>query len=441
MTMEQNFGAQVLENIKSNFPYIEFEIDGRIVDANPLFLSAVGYAKSELVGQNHRVLMPKGAADLPDYALHWRRISKGEALNGTFERRRKDGGRLWIAAQYTPLMDQNGRVVRAFKIAFDVTEDTRLRASLTEGLDAMYLGHFDHRIEGDYGGEGNQVRDRFNTTVSRMNQLLANLDSAGQDLATFSENLSDGATDLTQRANRMTQRVEETTSTVQAVVRGADKMRGDALDGRSKAKHAATSATAGKDTIARGVTAMSDVRQTMGGISKITKVIEGFAFQTNLLSINAAVEAARAGDAGRGFAVVAQEVRSLAERSGQASREIADLIKRGSGHVEDAVTTVEEAAARLGDIVDAVSETEACVAAIATGIEGQALSTNEMGTSASEMERDVSQVAQMALTNGHSAQKIGVAVGDLREALHHLLPTENMHSGSERQTPRIAAAS
>ena len=355
MQSQEHFGAQVLETIKSSFPYIEFEIDGQIVDVNPLFLQAVGYAKGELVGRNHRVLMPDRMAEHPDYRDHWRRIGAGEALNGTFERRRKDGSRLWIAAQYTPLKDPSGQVVRAFKIAFDVTEDTRLRESLTEGLDALHSGDFEYRMTGDYGVEGNQVRDRFDTTVTRLGQLFSNLENAGHDLTTLSENLSDGAADLAQRSGRMAQRVQSASGALKHLVSNADKIREDAKDGRSKAEHAASSAGAGRDTIARSVSAMADVRHTMGGISKITKVIEGFAFQTNLLSINAAVEAARAGDAGRGFAVVAQEVRSLAERSGQASREIADLIQRGSGHVQDAVTTVEDAAERLGEIVEAVS--------------------------------------------------------------------------------------
>jgi hypothetical protein len=118
------------------------------------------------------------------------------------------------------------------------------------------------------------------------------------------------------------------------------------------ARRAAERAEAGGETVEKVIASMQAIAGITGEISKITKVIEGFAFQTNLLSINAAVEAARAGEAGKGFAVVATEVRDLAERSAKASREIGDLISRGETEVALGVTQVTEAGRRLAEIND-----------------------------------------------------------------------------------------
>jgi methyl-accepting chemotaxis protein len=166
---------------------------------------------------------------------------------------------------------------------------------------------------------------------------------------------------------------------------------------------------------------MRGIAGITGEISKITKVIEGFAFQTNLLSINAAVEAARAGDAGKGFAVVAAEVRSLAERSAKASREIGELIGRGETEVSLGVAQVSEAGRSLAEINTAVAEMVDSVARIARDLADQSREIEELRRVLGAMERETGHLTTMAGQNGEAAAAVSSQVGALSGGVRRFL--------------------
>ncbi len=144
------------------------------------------------------------------------------------------------------------------------------------------------------------------------------------------------------------------------------------------------------------IAAMGGIEKSAQEISKIVGVIDEIAFQTNLLALNASVEAARAGDAGKGFAVVASEVRSLAQRSASAAKEIKGLISASSIEVDKGVTLVGQTGGALQRMAGGIAEATTLVAAIASAAQEQASGLNEVNSAVSEMDQATQQNAAMA---------------------------------------------
>src|SRR5579875_1915013 len=131
-----NFG-RTYEALSAAFAVAEFDLDGKILDANPNFCRALGYERSEIVGQKHRIFMPPGEAEAPAYAEFWRRLTSGEPFQSQIQRIGKGGRRVWLQACYSPVRNAAGRVVRVVKVATDVSEAWRVHATLKAKLAAI----------------------------------------------------------------------------------------------------------------------------------------------------------------------------------------------------------------------------------------------------------------------------------------------------------------
>jgi methyl-accepting chemotaxis protein len=149
---------------------------------------------------------------------------------------------------------------------------------------------------------------------------------------------------------------------------------------------------------------MARIEETSHKVSDIIGVIDEIARQTNLLALNAAVEAARAGDAGRGFAVVASEVRSLAQRSSQAAKDIKDLITNSTGQVRDGVELVNEAGTALTEIVESIKTVAAIVSDIANASAEQATGIEEVEKALAQMDEATQQNSALVEENAATAK-------------------------------------
>jgi methyl-accepting chemotaxis protein len=170
----------------------------------------------------------------------------------------------------------------------------------------------------------------------------------------------------------------------------------------------------GQGVVTRAVDAIGRIESSSVKISEIVGVIDEIAFQTNLLALNAAVEAARAGEAGKGFAVVASEVRSLAQRSAQAAKDIKGLIASSNGQVAEGVGFVRETGKALERIVAAAGKVSTTVSEISTATAEQAQGASEMGRSVAKMDKGVRQNADLAERSAAAA----VDLADQAAALH-----------------------
>jgi methyl-accepting chemotaxis protein len=416
-----NPNAAIVEAIKAAYGFIEFELDGTIIRANDGFLRAVGYTNEEIAGRHHRIFMPPGEAELPEYRAHWERIGRGEYVRGSFRRIRKDGTPIWISATYSPIRERDGKLRGAFKVVVDLTDDKRLHEALSTALSGLSRGDLTHRITESFEGDNLATRDAFNTTMDQLQRVLDGVAKSCTGLDQLSNGLNGRAQELSHRTESLASSIEESSASIRSLTGALSEISARAVSGDAVARHAADRAAAGSATVEKVIASMQAIAGITAEISKITKVIEGFAFQTNLLSINAAVEAARAGDAGKGFAVVAAEVRHLAERSAKASREIGDLISRGENEVSLGVTQVNEAGTALGEINGTVSEMVESVAQIARDLAGQGRGIDEVRHALESMERETVHLTKMAEWNGEAAGAVSSQVNALSSGVRRFL--------------------
>ena len=179
------------------------------------------------------------------------------------------------------------------------------------------------------------------------------------------------------------------------------------------ARQANQLAAKASEVAVRGGSVVSHVIDTMGSITASSKkivdiigVIDGIAFQTNILALNAAVEAARAGDAGRGFAVVASEVRSLAQRSSQAAKDIKALITNSSGQVQEGVALVNKAGASLTEIVESIKKVADIVSAIASASGEQSTGLEQVSSALAQMDDVTQQNSALVEQNAAAAKAL-----------------------------------
>jgi methyl-accepting chemotaxis protein len=171
----------------------------------------------------------------------------------------------------------------------------------------------------------------------------------------------------------------------------------------------------GGEVVAQAVTAMARIEESSRKISDIISVIDEIARQTNLLALNAAVEAARAGEAGRGFAVVASEVRSLAQRSSQAAKDIKDLITNSSSQVQDGVQLVNRAGTSLKDILDSIKQVAEIVAEITNASAEQASGIDQINKALTQMDEVTQQNSALVEENAATARTLEQQSGAMDE--------------------------
>ena len=244
---KSNVQNGVLKALDRSTATVEFELDGKIIEANKNFLMATGYNLSDIQGQNHKIFCSAEISSSNEYKQFWSKLNNGEFVQGLFERRDANGNILWLEASYNPIADEDGKIIRVVKFATNVTERITSIKNASEAL---------HSTVTETEQISEQGKEVLSKTVTIMDEITGNV-----------------------------------------------------------------------EIVARDISAISDQSHK---ISNIVSTISAIAEQTNLLALNAAIEAARAGDQGRGFAVVADEVRQLAGRTSTSTAEISKVVKNNA---------------------------------------------------------------------------------------------------------------
>jgi methyl-accepting chemotaxis protein len=279
-------------------------------------------------------------------------------------------------------------------------------SDLAQMLKALAEGNLARRISADYKGEFAVLKDNANTAAIRMGETIADIKLAANEVTSASAEISTSTTDLSQRTEEQAASLEETSASMEEIASTVKKNAENAQQANQSTAKARDVADRGGEVVAKAVAAMAQIEASSGKISDIIGVIDEIARQTNLLALNAAVEAARAGDAGRGFAVVASEVRTLAQRSSQAAKDIKDLITNSGGKVQEGVELVNKAGASLSEIVDAIKEVAGLVSDIAGASIEQSTGVEEVNKALSQMDEATQQNSALVEENAATAKAL-----------------------------------
>ncbi len=226
-------------------------------------------------------------------------------------------------------------------------------------------------------------------------KVVAEVRSNSESVATASAQIAQGNHDLSGRTEQQASALEETAATMEQLGATVRKNADSAKQANQLAQGASTVAAQGGDVVGKVVVTMQDINSSSRQISDIISVIDGIAFQTNILALNAAVEAARAGEQGRGFAVVASEVRSLAQRSAEAAKEIKLLITRSVEQVEQGTSLVDQAGQTMSEIVGSIQRVTDIVAEISAASAEQSSGVSQVGEAVTQMDQATQQNAAL----------------------------------------------
>jgi methyl-accepting chemotaxis protein len=285
---------------------------------------------------------------------------------------------------------------------------------LVEMLVALAKGDLTKRITADYKGDFAALKDNANATAEEIGSTIAQVMRAAREVTSASAEISSSTTDLSQRTEEQAASLEQTSASMEEIAATVRKNAENAQQANQSAATTRELADRGGQVVARAVDAMSRIEESSDKISKIIGVIDEIARQTNLLALNAAVEAARAGEAGRGFAVVAAEVRSLAQRSSQAAKDINGLITDSNGQVKEGVDLVNQAGAALTDIVGSIKGVAQIVSDIAAASMEQSGAIEEVNKALTQMDEVTQQNSALVEENAATAKTLehqSVAMG------------------------------
>jgi methyl-accepting chemotaxis protein len=282
----------------------------------------------------------------------------------------------------------------------------RVVEALAQGLRSLADGDLTFRLTDGFTDTYRQIKDDFNTAISGLQETIKAIATAAREVAGASAEISSGTTDLSQRTEEQAAGLEETSASMEEISSTVKKNAENAQQANQFASGTRAVADRGGAVVAQAVSAMARIEESSGKISDIISVIDEIARQTNLLALNAAVEAARAGEAGRGFAVVASEVRSLAQRSSQAAKDIKDLITNSSGQVQEGVELVNKAGAALTEILESVKKVAEIVSDIAAASSEQSTGLDQINTALSQMDEVTQQNSALVEQNAAAAKSL-----------------------------------
>lgn len=408
---------------------IEFKPNGEIVNANENFLALMGYRLDEIVGKHHRIFMPRAEANSVEYQNFWADLAQGNSQSGEFLRVNRAGADVWIHGSYVPVYNETGKISSVVKMATDISDSKKSVNALVDGLGELSSGNLTVRLGSEVSGQFHQVRDSFNTTLANFSEMVDEVRNRAEHMNGEAGQIASGAGDLARRGESQAASLEETAAAVEEISGNITMTSQSAQHADAAARDALKVVLKGAEVVGQAIDAIERIDEHTKQMGEFTRVIEGFAFQTNLLSINAAVEAARAGEVGRGFAVVANEVRNLAQQSAKASQNIAELIGKSETEVKAGVKLVRDAGVSLEQIQTAVG-------GVVENITGIAHATTEQSTGVREVSEALAQLDGVNQANLSMSEQYAAAAASLSAQVEDLgRMMDRFHTSSDVTAP------
>ncbi len=300
-------------------------------------------------------------------------------------------------------------------------------------------GDLTSEIRSESKDEAGQLLRMLGRMNGSLGEVVSQVRMSAEAVVTASSQVSAGTTDLSQRTEEQASSLEETAASMEELASTVKQNADNAKQADELARNASKRAEQGGAEVVRVVTTMTEISDSAKRITEIVSVIDSIAFQTNILALNAAVEAARAGEQGRGFAVVASEVRSLAQRSAQAAKEIKGLIGQSVAKVENGTRLVEQAGDTIQALVIDVKRVSELMGSIAEASAEQSRGVQQVNKTVTEMDRVVQQ-------NASAVQESAAAAEGMRQQAESLvrvvsafrLNADDRRSSANPIEPRVA---
>ncbi len=385
---------------------IEFAPDGTILDANERFCQAMGYSADELRGKHHRLFCDPDYAKSAEYQQLWRELGQGKAISGTFERIDKAGREVWLEASYMPVLDEQQQVSSVIKVAADISqrvveehESESLLKAISRSMAVIeftpqgrvitanqnFLDTMGYRLEevvGRHHGLFCLAQEResagyreFWASLNRgeyHSHRFERVDKHGRTV--YLEASYNPIFDSKARLYKVVKFARDITRQVSTQQSAADAAHASSVQTDACARKGTQVVQQAVQVIEQISQELNDAARSIDAVSKqsdvigqIVLTIRGIADQTNLLALNAAIEAARAGEHGRGFAVVADEVRSLAARTSKATLDIVDVVRQNHDLSLLAVASMQSSLTRTGHGVALANEAGTVIMEIQQG--------------------------------------------------------------------------
>ena len=343
-------------------------------------------------------------------------------------------------SQRVPLEGKDG-VIRNLADALNAMCDNLGKSfdDIVRMLSALSEGDLSERITAEYQGAFATLKQNANMTAQRLAETVNGIKLAAHEVTGASAEIATSTTDLSQRTEEQAASLERTSAAMEEISVTVRKNADNAREASQRADQTRQVADRGGQVVSTAVEAMAKIEGSSRQMADIISVIDEIARQTNLLALNAAVEAARAGEAGRGFAVVATEVRSLAQRSSQAAKDISELITNSSGQVKNGVELVNRAGSALNEIVESIKGVADIVADIATASAEQSTGLDQIKEALTQMDEATQQNSALVEENAATAKTLADQSAVMGEQMGFFRSEGTRGSAKPTSRPRAAA--
>jgi methyl-accepting chemotaxis protein len=311
-----------------------------------------------------------------------------------------------------------------FVLAVGVLASVWITRSITGPLKAglavanqVAAGDLTAKIEVTSNDEFGELLRALKAMNGNLTRMVHDIRRSAESIHAAAQEVALGNADLSHRSEEQASTLEETAASMEELTTAVQENTRSAADANALAQQANHVAAQGGEAVGAVVATMNDIRDSSKRIGDIIGVIDGIAFQTNILALNAAVEAARAGEQGRGFAVVAAEVRSLAQRSAEAAREIKALIGDSVTKVDTGTRQVEAAGQTMGEIVSSVDKVTVNIDQISSASREQAAGLGQVNAAIAQMEKVVQQNAAVVSQAAVAAESMQAHARQLVESV------------------------